>query len=168
MGEVKSWFHSFLTSVVDGVEWVTSGPLRAGSGPGKKFFIGLPSKGGAATNLHTKWQRSTPSCRVTRAWCERVNCVQSADNDTAEKYKNSNMVGHRDPLRTARPREYYWPPPASRRHWLTSAPVGWGLEDGLDTSQKRKKNLLPLLELEPRTIQPVACTDWAIQATREL
>jgi len=51
----------------------TLGLLRAGSGPGKKMFIGLPSKGGGATNLHTKSQILTFSCGVTWGWSERVN-----------------------------------------------------------------------------------------------
>ena len=64
------------------LERLRIGPPTAGPVPCGEFFR-APSNGRSDKNLHFKSARLTPSCRVTWAWCGKVNCVQSADNGTA-------------------------------------------------------------------------------------
>jgi hypothetical protein len=64
------------------------------SNHGRREEVQAPSKGGPAKNLCSKSKRKTVSCRVTWGLSERVNCVQSADNGTADTDINEcNIVG---------------------------------------------------------------------------
>ena len=66
------------------LERLRIGPPTAGPVPCGEVFR-VPSNGRSDKNLHYKSERPTVSCRVTWVWRERVNCVQSADNGTADR-----------------------------------------------------------------------------------
>ena len=64
-------------------------------GPAKNFFCLLPppSKEEAATNLYTKLERLSVSCRVTWAWSERVNLYSRQTVITRETTKHMQHSG---------------------------------------------------------------------------